>query len=171
MDVFLEYRVRDLVATAQQQAAAKQYDAALETYRTDLDAVGGALSLDTSNQTAVQLRSQLMEAVAQVRAESHVGAAAVLPDSERRPVPAPAFELLKEGDSPLFENGAAGGYLPDPELLSIMDQTPRPVKPDYLRVVAVVVAICLLGVAFRVISYFGMRHTAVDTTSVEQRAR
>jgi TonB family protein len=61
--------------------------------------------------------------------------------------------------------------LPAPELLSILDETARPEKPDYLRVVAAVVIAVLLAVAIRVTLYYSTRQVRVDATPLEQRAK
>jgi TonB family protein len=176
MDLFLEYQVRDLVATAKQQAEAGLFDAAAGSYRTALAAVESALSLDPSNQSALYLRKELSDALSKLSPVSSPGAA-VRTAPDNRPVPAPTFRLIKEGDLPLIEESVEtlgpdrGGYLPDPELLSIMDEQRRPEKLDYTRIVAAVAIVALLAVAIRVVSYYGTSHFALDTTPLEQKAQ
>jgi TonB family protein len=176
MDLFLEYQVRDLVATAKQQAEAGSFDTASGSYRTALAAVESALSLDPSNQSAIRLRQELNEALSKPPSVPTPGAAARTA-SDDCPVPAPSFRLIKEGDLPLIEESVEmigsdrGGYLPDPELLSIMDEHRRPEKPDYLRIAAAVAIVALLAVAIRVVSYYGTSHFALDTTPLEQKAQ
>jgi TonB family protein len=176
MDLFLEYQVRDLAATAKQQAEAGSFDAASGSYRTALAAVESALSLDPSNQSAMRLRQELTEALSQLQSVS-TPAATGSTASDNRPVPAPSFRLIKEGDLPLIEESVEmlgpdrGGYLPEPELLSIMDEQRRPEKPDYLRILAAVAIVAFLAVAIRVVSYYGTSHFALDTTPLEQKAR
>ena len=171
MDLFLENRVRDLVSTAREQAASGSLDAALETYRTALAAVDDALSFDASNRTAADLKKELIEAMARVRPASAVAAA---PDEDRRgPVKAPAFALLKEGDlvGEAEFAPADGGYLPEPEMLSIRDTTPHPEKPDYLRMAAAIIAIVLLAVAVRVSWYYGTHRVALDPRPLPEVAQ
>jgi TonB family protein len=176
MDLFLEYQVRDLIATAKQQAEAGSFDAASSSYRTALAAVESALSLDPSNQSALHLRQELNEGRSQLPSASPSGFVARTM-SNNRPVPAPSFRLIKEGDLPLIEESLEtigpdrGGYLPDPELLSILDEQRRPEKPDYTRIVAAVAIVVLLAVAIRVVSYYGTSHFALDTTPLEQKAQ
>lgn len=91
-----------------------------------------------------------------------------------RPVPPPAFELLKEGDAPVFESGAnlvgadRGGYLPEPETLSILDTTPHPPKPDYLKPLAAFLAVLLFAVAFRVAWYYSTNRVDLGASPIEQ---
>ncbi len=176
MDLFLEYQVRDLVATAKQQEEAGSLDAATGSYRTALAAVESALSLDPSNQSAIRLRQELNEALSKPQSVPTPGAFARTA-SDDRPIPEPSFRLIKEGDLPLIEESVEmlgpdrGGYLPDPEFLSIMDAHRRPEKPDYLRMAATVAIVALLAVAIRVVSYFGTSHFALDTTPLEQKAQ
>jgi TonB family protein len=176
MDLFLEYQVRDLVATAKQQAQAGSFEAAGSSYRTALAAVESALSLDPSNQSALRLRQELAEALSKLPPVS-TPEATVRTAPDHQAVPAPSFRLIKEGDLPLIEESVEmlgpdhGGYLPDPEFLSIMDAHRRPEKPDYLRIAAAVATVALLAVAVRVVSYFGTSHFALDTTPLEQKAQ
>lgn len=176
MDLFLEYQVRDLVGTAKQQAEAGSFDAAAGSYRTALAAVESALSLDPSNQSALSLRQELNESLSKLSSVPVPGAA-VRTASDNRPVPAPSFRLIKEGDLPLIEESVEtlgpdrGGYLPDPELLSILDEQRRPDKPDYWRIAAAAASVVLLAVAIRVVSYYGTSHFALDTTPLEQKAQ
>lgn len=154
MDLFLERRVRDLLATARQQLASQAYEGARATCRTALEDVESALALDPSNQTATLLRQQLIEAMAQVPASAGPRAGApALERSERLPAAAPR------------------GYVPDAEMLSILDTTPRPGKPDYWKAAAAVLIVLQLAVAVRVISYYGWRHQPMDNTPLEQRAK
>ena len=97
-----------------------------------------------------------------------------LDEAGSRPVKPPSFQLLKEGDTPFFENAEnavgieRGGYLPDPELLGILDTTPRPPKPDYLRVGAAVLAVVLLGMAVRVIWYYSTNRVDLGTSPLQR---
>jgi TonB family protein len=154
MDLFLEQCVRDLVATAQQQLASEAYTAARGTYRIALDEVEGALALDPSNPTAALLRQQLIEAMAQV------------PAPGGHPAEPPAFE---RGD--ILFAPMPGGYHPDSGMLSILDTTPRPEKPDYWKAAAAALIVLQLAVAVRVVSYYGSRHEPMDNTPLEQRAK
>lgn len=88
----------------------------------------------------------------------------------KRPVPAPSFQLLPEGDVPDLHFGREG-YLPDPELLSIMDAKPHPETPDYWKVLAAVIAALLLAIAVRVITYYAVGRPNLDSTPLEARAR
>lgn len=145
MDLFLEQRVRDLIEAAQRELAAGRPDAASEQYRAALQPVEDALSLDASNQTAIGLRRQLVEAMAKVE--------------PARRVPPPSFPLIAEGDTPLFEVGhPQGGYLPEGETLSILDPKPLPEKPDYLPWFAAVAVVILVAISARVIIYYATRH-------------
>ena len=97
-------------------------------------------------------------------------------DTQRGPVKPPSFPLLKEGDAPVFETGAgllgtpSGGYLPEPEVLSILDAKPRPEKPDYLRVAAAVGAVLLAAVAIRVTWYYATTRVELGTSPLERPA-
>jgi Gram-negative bacterial TonB protein C-terminal len=175
-DLFLERRVRDLVAGAQEQAASQEYEAALGAYRTALRAVEDALSLDPSNQTATLLRPGLIEAMGQL---PHAPSGAALPHTrpEDRAVEPPSFALLKEGDVPLFENAenlagpARGGYLPEEEVLSILDAKPRPEKPDYLPALAAILSIALLVMAARVIWYYSTARVDLGVSPLERQGQ
>jgi hypothetical protein len=168
MDLFLEKRVNDLAATAQGQWDAQLYAAALDTWRAALADVESALALDPANATALRLRGQLQQALERVPpaptpATSQAQAGSVEP---------PAFPLIKEGDAALFEIGQAhGGYLPDPELLSILDAKPQPPKFDYLPIVAAIVAIGFLAIAIRVISYYGAPHRVLSNAPLESHVQ
>jgi len=99
--------------------------------------------------------------------------------SERnpRPVPPPSFRLLREGDTPVLEKAEdllgveRGGYLPEPEPLSIFDPTPHPEKPDYLRVLAAILAVLFLAVGVRVGWYYATNRGPNDRTPLERRAK
>jgi TonB family protein len=159
-DLFLERRVRDLAAAAQHEVESRSYEAALETYRTALAAVDGALSLDPSNQTAARLRQELTEAMARVPEPAYTNAVQVRTQASAAGVKPPSFDLLREGDVPLFENaedmlgGGRGGYLPEAETFSILDTNPHPAKRDFLPLLAAILGILLLGMAVRVIWYY-----------------
>lgn len=96
---------------------------------------------------------------------------------ETRRRKAPSFPLLKEGDLPLFESSAErlatdhGGYLPEPEVLSILDGTPRPEKRDYLPIVGAVLAIVVLAAAIRVIWYFSTNRVELGTSPLESQTQ
>ena len=154
MDLFLEQRVRDLFATAQQQLASEAYQAARGTYRAALDDVEGALALDPSNPTAARLRQELIEAIARVPAPASAPPEAPMVERVQGPLPA-----------------VRGGYLPGPEVLSILDPTPRPEEPDYWKGVAAVLVALELVVAVVVISFYTTRHHHMDNTPLEQRAK
>lgn len=169
MDFFLESRVRDLLATARQQIASQSYDAALASCRSALEAVDSALALDPGNQTAAQLREEILAIMPQPVAAPAVP---IAPNSPTRAVKPPAFPLLREGHTPGEEFLASdhGGYLPEPEFVSILDSTPHPEKPDFLRPIAAISALVLLLVAGRVIWYYTHR-PAVDSAPLEARAK
>jgi hypothetical protein len=98
-------------------------------------------------------------------------------EADGPPVKPPAFPLLKEGDAPIFETGAEllgdprGGYLPDPELLSILDPTPIPPKPDYLKPLAALLVAAMLLIAVRVIWYYSTNHVDLGSSPLEQRGQ
>jgi len=159
-DPFLETRVADLLAAAERHRAANHPDAARDAWRTALAAVDDALSFDPANQTAARLREQILQS-----------------ESAHRPVAAPSFQLLREGDTPVLRTGTSvldalpPGYLPDPEFLSVLDTTPHPPKPDYLKPLAAVIAALMLAIAIRVGWYYATNHNRLDSASLEQRAR
>jgi len=184
----LERRVGDLVATAQQELSSRGPEAALEAYRTALGAIDDALALDPSNPTAGLLRPRVMEAMGRLQQPSVAAAStpapAALTAAPAAPIPAragadrlpepPSFQLLKEGDVPLFESGQdliatpRGGYLKPPEAISIFDTTPRPEEPDYLRVIAVVVAVVLAIVLVRVVWYYATYRVDLNANPLQQ---
>jgi TonB family protein len=158
-DPFLETRVADLLGAAERHAAANHADAAQDAWRTALAAVDDALAFDPANQTAARLREQILQSA-----------------PAQRPVAAPSFQLLREGDTPVLRSTAVldvlpPGYLPDPEFLSVLDPTPHPPKPDYLKPIAAIVAALMLAIAIRVGWYYATHHTRLDNASLEQRAR
>jgi hypothetical protein len=85
----------------------------------------------------------------------------------------PKFELIKEGDVPVFDSSAGrivadrGGYLPEEESLSILDTRRRPEKRDYLKPLAAVIALALSLVAVRVIWYYSTNHVDFGTSPIE----
>jgi hypothetical protein len=89
----------------------------------------------------------------------------------------PSFQLLKEGDTPFFESGEDllgaphGGYLPDPEHLSILDTKPIPPKRDYLRPAGAVLAVILLILAVRVIWYYSTYRVNLGTSAMERNGQ
>ena len=172
MDYFLEHRVRDLASTARQQAASGSLDAAAETYRTALAAVDDALSFDPSNRTAAGLREELVESMAQLQPVSSTVAASH-DEGRRGSVKAPSFALLREGDlvGEAEFAPADGGYLPEPEMLSIRDTTPHPEKPDYLRIAAAIIAVVLLAVAVRVAWYYGTHRVVLDPRPLPEQSQ
>jgi len=91
---------------------------------------------------------------------------------EKPEVEAPGFELIPEGDTPFLEGLGQdhGGYLPEPEALSILDSKRLPEKRDYLRPLAAIVIVVFLAVALRVVTYYAANHTVLDTSSLEARA-
>ena len=97
------------------------------------------------------------------------------PDSGR--VKPPSFQLLKEGDTPFFEAGEGllgaphGGYLPDPESLSILDAKALPPKRDYLRPLAAVIAVVLLVIAARVTWYYSTYRVNLGTSPLERNGQ
>ena len=133
------------MAAAQRQLASGSHDAALDTYRTALADVDGALTLDPSNATAAALRRQLLEAMPQLppapRREP-----APLPQLSGQPhLSSPVFELTEAGDSPYVEKG--------------------------LRAVAAIIILVLTAVAIQIIPYYATSHSHLDTTPLEQRAK
>lgn len=90
---------------------------------------------------------------------------------------APSFQLLKEGDTPFFESGEDllgaphGGYLPDPEHISILDTKPIPPKRDYLRPAGVVLAVILLVLAVRVVWYYSTYRVNLGTSPMERNGQ
>lgn len=93
-------------------------------------------------------------------------------DREKRPVKAPAFELIPEGDTPSLREDVfspdRGGYLPELELLNISDPKPRPPRRDFLPVVATVLALIFIAIAVRVTIYYATRHSIVDSTPLKE---
>ena len=94
---------------------------------------------------------------------------------EPRPVKPPGFELIPEGDTPLFEGAGLlgserGGYLPEPETCSILDTTPKAEERDYTIWIAAVAITLLLAVALRVVVYYAAGRPAMDNTPLEARA-
>ena len=89
-----------------------------------------------------------------------------------RPVKAPKFELIAEGDTPLLEivGEGHGGYLPEPESLSILDSEPPAPKRDYLPALAAILAVLMLVIAIRVVAYYAVSHRISDNTPLEARA-
>lgn len=158
MDFWLEMRVSDLVSTAKLQKSLGSYDAAADACRTALASVDEALSHDPADAAALRWRQELTELMPQF---ASAASAPVAPPATReitkspetrldpsaRPVPAPSFQLL-ENDGPeltLHHDilGDRGGYLPEPEPISILDPTPIPEKRDYTRIAAVLMAAAL----------------------------
>lgn len=98
-------------------------------------------------------------------------------DFETRRPKTPSFPLLKEGDVPLFESTAEhlasdrGGYLPEPEVLSILDRKPRPEKRDYLPIVGAVLALVLVAAAIRVVWYYSTNRVDLGTSPLERQAQ
>lgn len=98
-------------------------------------------------------------------------------DSATRRLKTPSFPLLKEGDVPLFESSAErlasdrGGYLPEPEVLSILDGKPRPEKRDYLPIMGAVIGVILLVVAIRVVWYYSTNRVDLGTSPLETLAQ
>jgi len=174
-DPFLEARVRDLVATAKQETSNGSPEAARHAYQTALAAVGDALALDPANQTALRLQSEVLDTLRGMSSASTKPApapASVL----SRPVEAPRFELIAEGDTPpIFERvnwlaSDRGGYLPSEEMLSVLDSTPKPEKKDYWAILGAILALGFLVIAVRVISYYASPHRALDAATLEARA-
>ena len=101
-------------------------------------AVEDALALDPGNETAACLRQEIADAM------------------PRRAVEPPGFGLIPEGETPLIASalGDRPGYLPDPEVLSIRDETPKPEKRDFLPILAVILALVFGVVAVRVTYYY-----------------
>jgi hypothetical protein len=98
-------------------------------------------------------------------------------DFETRRLKTPSFPLLKEGDVPLFEGSAErlasdhGGYLPEPEVLSILDGKPHPEKRDYLPILGAVLAVVLLAAAIRVVWYYSTNRVDLGTSPLEKQAQ
>jgi hypothetical protein len=89
----------------------------------------------------------------------------------------PSFQLLKEGDTPFFESGEDllgaphGGYLPDPEKISILDTKPIPPKRDYLRPLAAILAVIVLLAGVRVIWYYSTYRVTLGTSPMERNGQ
>ena len=96
-------------------------------------------------------------------------------ERDLRPVHAPAFELLKEGDTPLLSDQVfardRGGFLPELEILGIDDPRPRSAKRDYLPAVAAVLILAFVAVAVRVVTYYATRHSLVDPRPLADQAQ
>jgi TonB family protein len=177
VDPFLESRIRDLIATAQQQLSSGWNDAALATLQSARAALDDALSLDRSNATALRLRSEVMAAMERAHAGAQAVSVPPVNESGQRAVRPPSFPLLKEGDAPLFESGTdligipRGGYLPEEEVLSILDEKPHPEPPDYLRVAAIVAAVILVAIAGRVAWYYATNRVDLGTSPLEKMSQ
>jgi len=89
----------------------------------------------------------------------------------------PSFQLLKEGDTPLFESGEDllgaphGSYLPEPEKLSILDTKPVPPKREYLRPLAAVLAVIVLIAAVRVTWYYSTYRVNLGVSPMERNGQ
>jgi TonB family protein len=163
-DPFLEYRVRDLLNTARQRPAGEASDC----IRSAMAAVEDALALDPGNQTALRLRQEIADVAAErVATPAPVAVAAVQNDA--RSVEPPAFELIPEGETPRLASalGDRPGYLPEPELLSIRDETPKPEKRDLLPILAVILALAFAAVGVRVTWYYLTRRVDLGPNPLE----
>jgi hypothetical protein len=173
-------RVSTFLAEARYQQTAGRLAQALA-------AAAEALSLDPSNQTAAQLREQLLAAAPELATvttpainaapPSGITPASPIPDeqpkasapppepqpipweSSARPVEPPPFRML-EDDVTLFESGfdlvpssREGGYLPEPEVLSILDPKPHPEPADPMRVAAMVLSGIILSLGLGAIAH------------------